>query len=146
MKSAVLMFTLLIAPLVAQAEIESTYTDSSHFGAYVVGMPDLDQRRDTPNWSEDRNEGRMYCGPAASANLLSYLVREGYPGVSAPTTDLEPVIADGLIGRELLRASIVDASFGPYATSEQDLATKLWPSIPDESLTIVDRGFSRFLA
>lgn len=110
MKSAILMFTFLIAPLVAQAEIESTYTDWSHFGAYVLGMPDLDQRRDTANWSVDRNEGRMYCGPTAGANVLSYLAGEGYSGVSAPTTDLKPVDTDDLTGRELLRATLQNMS------------------------------------
>ena len=41
---------------------------------------------------------------------------------------------------------MVDASFGPFATSEQDLAKDLWPAVPDHGLTIVDRGFSRFTA
>lgn len=40
----------------------------------------------------------------------------------------------------------VNAEFGPFATSEQTLATALWPSIPDDSLTLVDRGFSEFKA
>jgi len=41
---------------------------------------------------------------------------------------------------------VVDAGFGPFATSEQTLSSSLWPSIPDNSLTLVDRGFSEFLA
>lgn len=41
---------------------------------------------------------------------------------------------------------VEDAKFGPYTTSEQVLASALWPSIPDDSLTLVDRGFSEFLA
>ena len=41
---------------------------------------------------------------------------------------------------------LVDAEFGPFSTSEQKLASSLWPSIPDDSLTLVDRGFSEFLA
>ena len=36
---------------------------------------------------------------------------------------------------------LVDASFGPYATSEHELARSLWDSVPDNSLTILDRGF-----
>jgi hypothetical protein len=39
---------------------------------------------------------------------------------------------------------IVDARFGPYATSEQELATPLWSSIPDNSITILDRGFINY--
>lgn len=31
--------------------------------------------------------------------------------------------------------------FGPQSVSEQALAKELWPIVPDESLTIVDRGF-----
>lgn len=36
---------------------------------------------------------------------------------------------------------LVNVSFGPYATSERELATSLWTSVPDQSLTILDRGF-----
>lgn len=36
---------------------------------------------------------------------------------------------------------LVDARFGPYNTSEQELAAELWPRVPDDSLTILDRGF-----
>ena len=36
---------------------------------------------------------------------------------------------------------LTDASFGPFATSEHVLAASLWDSVPDNSLTLVDRGF-----
>lgn len=36
---------------------------------------------------------------------------------------------------------LVDARFGPYATSERELAAERWPEIPANSLTILDRGF-----
>jgi len=36
---------------------------------------------------------------------------------------------------------LAGARFGPYATSESELAEELWPLIPDHALTIVDRGF-----
>jgi hypothetical protein len=39
---------------------------------------------------------------------------------------------------------IVGARFGPFIRSEQDLATELWPSLPDRSLTILDRGFVNY--
>jgi transposase IS4-like protein/DDE family transposase len=33
------------------------------------------------------------------------------------------------------------ASFGPYSEDERAYAWNLWPSVPDDSLTIVDRGY-----
>jgi hypothetical protein len=36
------------------------------------------------------------------------------------------------------------AAFGPFARGEQDLAEALWKHIPDDSLTILDRGFVNF--
>jgi Transposase DDE domain len=36
---------------------------------------------------------------------------------------------------------IASASFGPYNASEHQYAADLWPAIPDDSLTIVDKGF-----
>jgi hypothetical protein len=36
---------------------------------------------------------------------------------------------------------IAAASFGPYAISEMAMASDLWRSIPDDSLTIVDRNY-----
>ena len=36
---------------------------------------------------------------------------------------------------------LVAARFGPYATSELELAADLWPSVPSKSITILDRGY-----
>lgn len=36
---------------------------------------------------------------------------------------------------------LVAARFGPFATSEQQLADALWDSVPPKSVTILDRGF-----
>ena len=36
---------------------------------------------------------------------------------------------------------VAAAAFGPYATSEYAYAKKLWPIVPDDSLTIVDRNY-----
>lgn len=36
---------------------------------------------------------------------------------------------------------LVDARFGPYNVAEQELAKGLWAKLPDDSLTILDRGF-----
>ena len=37
--------------------------------------------------------------------------------------------------------TLAGAQFGPYATAEGPLATALWPLVPDQSVTLVDRGF-----
>ena len=39
---------------------------------------------------------------------------------------------------------LVDAEFGPWATSEHTLAEELWSVIPDHSITLVDRGFINY--
>ncbi len=36
---------------------------------------------------------------------------------------------------------LMDARFGPYRTAEQVLAREMVPSIPDHSITVLDRGF-----
>jgi hypothetical protein len=36
---------------------------------------------------------------------------------------------------------LVSVACGPYATGEVTYAAELWPAIPDDSLTIVDKGF-----
>lgn len=46
------------------------------------------------------------------------------------------------VGLMALRSHLlVSVAFGPYATSEIAYAAELWPAIPDNSLTIVDKGF-----
>jgi hypothetical protein len=44
------------------------------------------------------------------------------------------------LGTRLIEA----ASFGPYERGEQELAEKLWEHVPDDSVTILDRGFINF--
>lgn len=39
---------------------------------------------------------------------------------------------------------VADARFGPLSQGEQELATELWTSLPDKSLTILDRGFVNY--
>jgi hypothetical protein len=36
---------------------------------------------------------------------------------------------------------VVNAAFGPYGKAEQYYASELWSALPDDSLTVVDRGF-----
>src|SRR6266704_3084945 len=46
------------------------------------------------------------------------------------------------VGLMALRShQLVSVAFGPYATSEIAYAAELWPAIPDNSLTIVDKAF-----
>jgi len=46
------------------------------------------------------------------------------------------------VGLMALRSHLLAAvAFGPYATGEISYATKLWSSLPRDSLTVVDRGF-----
>jgi len=85
-----LVALLILTASAASAEIESDFTDDEHFMAWIFGMPDLDQQRQSPFWGEERDEGSSYCGPTAAANALSYLAREGHAGVDMSDTDLEP--------------------------------------------------------
>jgi hypothetical protein len=39
---------------------------------------------------------------------------------------------------------LLDAEFGPFARSEHELAEALWDSVPDRSLTLLDRGFVNY--
>lgn len=55
--------------------------------------------------------------------------KSGYPLVRA-------------VGLMALRSHLLTAaSFGPYETGEHTYATELWASVPDDSLTILDKGF-----
>lgn len=46
------------------------------------------------------------------------------------------------VGLMALRSHLlVSVAFGPYATGELVYAKELWPALPDDSLTIVDKGF-----
>ncbi|MGH8577765.1 MAG: IS4 family transposase [Gammaproteobacteria bacterium] len=50
-----------------------------------------------------------------------------------------------LVTLMLLRSRLLlDAAFGPYSHSEQSLAQRLWPQLPESSLTIMDRGFANY--
>ena len=47
-----------------------------------------------------------------------------------------------LVALMALRSHVlVSAAFGPYDVDERAYALDLWPSIPDDSLTLLDRGF-----
>jgi hypothetical protein len=47
-----------------------------------------------------------------------------------------------MVGLMTLRSHLLaSASFGSYRTSELTLAAEVWPSVPNDSLTIQDKGF-----
>ena len=47
-----------------------------------------------------------------------------------------------LVGLMALRSHLLaSVAFGPYETSEMAYAAELWPAVPDDSLTVVDRLF-----
>ena len=47
-----------------------------------------------------------------------------------------------LVGLMALRSHLLaSVAFGPYATSEMAYAAQLWPAVPNDSLTVVDRLF-----
>jgi hypothetical protein len=90
----------------AHAETVSTDISRTSYWADVYGMPDLDQQRTPTQWDTNRNGGRMYCGPASAANILSYFYHEGYSGIDAPSTDFEPLDSDSLTLLEELEEQI----------------------------------------
>jgi hypothetical protein len=105
LRFALVSFVFLLLPMTSQAELYSNYNHGQSYGAFVTGMPDLDQRRDTPVWSdetdEERDGGRMYCGPTSGANVISYLAQAGYDDIGYSAVDLEPVDTYGMSGGEL---------------------------------------------
>ena len=69
-------------------------------------MPDLDQHRDPATWDAARNIGKMYCGAATVANVLSYLHHEGFEDIDVPDIDFEPIDIRPLTGAARMRAII----------------------------------------
>jgi hypothetical protein len=72
----------------------------------------------------DSEQNREYFGPTGSHRGDS-----GYPLVR---------VAALITARSHL---LLASNFGPYTNSEHALAETLWPEIPDDSLTLVDRNF-----
>jgi len=80
-------------------------------------------------------DGTTLCTADTEQNRAHFGAQEGPTGSSAyPMVRLLVLLQ---LGTHLMRA----ARFGPYATSEHDLAQQVRADIPDRSLTIVDRNF-----
>ncbi len=73
----------------------------------------------------DSDENREHFGLASGGHRGE----SGYP--------LVRLVALMAVRSHLLTA----AEFGPYALSEHEYAERLWPSIPSDSLTIVDKNY-----
>lgn len=64
----------------------------------------------------------------------------GYPSGGHRGPSGYPVLR--LVGLMALRSHLLaSVAFGPYETGEQTYASEMWPSVPDHSLTILDKGF-----
>lgn len=74
----------------------------------------------------DSDENRKHFGGQASGRGTG---KSGYPSLRLAA--LMAVRSHVLVG----------ASFGPYAYDERTLALELWPLIPDQSLTLLDRNY-----
>ncbi len=91
------LMTLFVAAALVSSSVETrAETLTEFFGpdnyvAYIDGMPDLDQSR-ADVWPDYYGSGRMFCGPAAGANILNYLGLEGETGLPTYANwDLEPL-------------------------------------------------------
>jgi hypothetical protein len=64
----------------------------------------------------------------------------GYPNGGHRGPGGYPVLR--MVGLMALRSHLLaSVAFGPYETGEHGYAAELWASVPDDSLTIVDKGF-----
>jgi hypothetical protein len=77
------LFPFVFAVVACESAHAEIYTDDGvdvdHYVGFVTGMPDFDQRREArPVLAGLPNDGRMYCGPTAALNVLSYLGQDGY--------------------------------------------------------------------
>lgn len=80
-------------------------------------------------------DGTSFRVPDSDENHEHFGVAKGARGESAfPIVRLAALMA-------LRSHLIVDAAFGPYRKGEHSYAEPLWDSIPEHSLTIVDKGF-----
>lgn len=102
--------------------------------------------------------GQKWAHESANAQRWRGLALYGVDGTSLRTPDTDDNRdyfgdqsgrKDSVSGYPLVRLVVLmalrshllaDASFGPYE-SEHVYAAQLWSSVPDESLTVVDRGF-----
>lgn len=68
----------------------------------------------------------------------------GKPGGRGGSNDAGYPQARGACLLDVCSRMLVDAEFGPFSKSEHELAEALWGSVPDRSLTLLDRGFVNY--
>lgn len=80
-------------------------------------------------------DGTKLSVPDSKANEKEFHKHHGGQGASG-----YPMLR--LVALMVLDSKLcLDAEMGSFASSEQEIASPLWARVPDESLTIVDRGF-----
>ena len=68
----------------------------------------------------------------------------GKPGGRGGSNDAGYPQARGACLLDVSSRLVIDAEFGPFEVSEHELAETLWASVPDNSLTLLDRGFINY--
>jgi hypothetical protein len=68
----------------------------------------------------------------------------GKPGGRGGRNDAGYPQARGACLLNVSSRMLLDAEFGPFGRSEHELAEALWKSVPDQSLTLLDRGFVNY--
>jgi len=139
--SLIMTFGASGLPSFAHAETVSRYDAPNNYSAQIYGMPDLDQKRLASTWHDNRNSGRMYCGPTSAANVLNYFVHEGFEGVDSPSTDFEPIPEDSLtVLEELLEAYKVRVGDSFIATLADEMDTGAFNWSTYNSMTSIQRA------
>lgn len=68
----------------------------------------------------------------------------GKPGGRGGSNDAGYPQARGACLLDVSSRLLVDAEFGPFEVGEHELAEALWSSVPERSLTLLDRGFINY--
>ena len=106
--------------------------------AWAEPAADADRWRGLSLWGAD---GSTLNVPDTEANEEAF----GLPGTGRGRPGYPQV---RLVGLMALRSHVLrGASFGPFRgkqTGEQALMEELWPLVPDDSVTIVDKGFLNY--
>lgn len=80
-------------------------------------------------------DGTRFCVADSTAN--NEVFHKHISGTGASGYPMLRLVAVMVLGSRICS----DAAMGSFAKSEMEVAAPLWPRIPDDSLTIVDRGF-----
>lgn len=102
--------------------------------AWAPASADADRWRGLALYGVDGTTLRVADAPANRAHFGGQAAGAGRGESGYPLVRVVTLMA--------LRSRLVAAvEFGPYTTDERRYADALWPQVPDDSLTIVDRNF-----